>query len=403
MSLTIAQNKNLLSAKSKWAKVRLIDVCEIDPSKRELNGIDKNSEISFGMMADLGEHKRIFSPTETKKISEVTKGGYSYFKEQDVLLAKMTPCFENGKSGIALNLKNGIGFGSTEFYVLRSNGKILPDWIYFIISSDKFLEHGKHSLVGTTGRRRLIKHYVETFQIPLPSIEEQTQIAELFQSIETAIEQAEQQEKNLLKLKKTLSNGITSTEPEFGNLLNKKNCTPTNFGGVADCIEQHDKQKKDVSRFIGLENIESENLKIYTWGNVENGTTFTKRFSKGDVLFGKRRAYLKKVAVADFDGICSGDILVLRAKEKKMLKELFPFYVSSEAFINHAVSTSAGSLSPRTKWRDLSSLEISIPDLKTQEKILEVFQQIETTLDQITTQKLTLKNLKQKLLNEILG
>ncbi len=121
------------------------------------------------------------------------------------------------------------------------------------------------------------------------------------------------------------------------------------------------------------------------------------------MLFGKRRAYLKKVAIADFDGICSGDILVLRAKNKKMLQELLPFYVSAEAFIDHAVSTSAGSLSPRTKWKDLSLFEVSVPDLKMQEKILEVFQQIETTLLQLKTQKQTLKNLKQKLLNEILG
>lgn len=403
MNVAIERNKSLLSQKSKWEKVRLIDVCEIDPSRKELNGIDKNAEVSFGMMADLGEHKRDFSPTEIKKISEVTKGGYSYFKEQDILLAKMTPCFENGKSGIALNLKNGIGFGSTEFYVLRSNGKILSDWIYFIISSEKFLEEGKHSLVGTTGRRRLIKHYVESFQIPLPSLAEQTQIAGLFQSIETAIDQAEQQEKNLSALRKNLCNGLANTNPSFGNLLNNKNCTATSFGKIADCIEQHDKQKKDVSRFIGLENIEPENLKISTWGNIADGTTFTKKFSKDDVLFGKRRAYLKKVAIADFDGICSGDILVLRAKEKMMLPELLPFYASAEAFIQHAVSTSAGSLSPRTKWRDLSSFEIAVPDLKAQEKIVEVFQQIQTTLAQITSQKQTLKNLKQKLLNEILG
>lgn len=90
-------------------------------------------------------------------------------------------------------------------------------------------------------------------------------------------------------------------------------------------------------------------------------------------------------------------------KAGKMLSELLPFYVSAEAFINHAVSTSAGSLSPRTKWKDLSVLEISIPDLKTQEKIFEVFQQIETTLSQLKQQRITLKNLKQKLLNEILG
>ena len=86
-----------------------------------------------------------------------------------------------------------------------------------------------------------------------------------------------------------------------------------------------------------------------------------------------------------------------------MLSKLLPFYVSAEAFIQHAVSTSAGSLSPRTKWKDLSLFEISIPDLKTQEKILEVFQQIETTLSQLKSQKQTLKNLKQKLLDEILG
>ncbi len=204
-------------------------------------------------------------------------------------------------------------------------------------------------------------------------------------------------------MQKTLSNSLVNTQPTFGNLLSNKNCIVTNFGGVADCDVQHAKQNKDISRFIGLEDIQPENLNITTWGNIADGTTFTKRFSKGDVLFGKRRAYLKKVAVADFDGICSGDILVLKAKEKKMLPELLPFYVSSESFIQHAVNTSAGSLSPRTKWKDLSSFEIAIPDLKAQGKIAEVFKQLQTTLNQIKTQKQTLKNLKQKLLNEILG
>ena len=160
--------ENILKQKPTWEIVKLSDVCEIDPSKRELNGVDKTIKVSFGMMADLGEHKRSFQPTETKTINEVTKGGYSYFKEEDVLLAKMIPCFENGKSGIAENLQNGIGFGSTEFYVLRTKEKIVADWIYHIISSEKFLEEGKHSLVGTTGRRRLMKQYVETFKFPFP-------------------------------------------------------------------------------------------------------------------------------------------------------------------------------------------------------------------------------------------
>jgi len=107
--------------------------------------------------------------------------------------------------------------------------------------------------------------------------------------------------------------------------------------------------------------------------------------------------------VADFDGICSGDILVFRAKKEVILPELLPFYVSSEAFINHAVKTSAGSLSPRTKWKDLSEFKFSLPNLDVQASVLEVLKQIQILLKQLRDQKAALKILKQNLLNEILG
>lgn len=402
---TVSSQANIFAEKTSWETMKLSEVCLIDPSRKELNEIGKDLDVSFGMMADLGEHVREFTPKETKKISEVTKGGYSYFKNEDVLLAKMTPCFENGKSGIALNLENGIGFGSTEFYVLRSNGKILPDLIYHIISSDKFLNDGQYSLVGTTGRRRLLKHFVESYEFPLPPLDEQERIVELFQSIEQSIRQVEAQEINLRSLQKTLSNGLVSNPPIFGNLLSKKVCKPCLFSDVVDCVEEHDRTplENGLTRFVGLENIEPENFSLQGFGNIENGTTFTKRFAKGDVLFGKRRAYLKKVAVTDFDGICSSDILVFRAIKEKILPELLPFYVSSDSFMNHAVTTSAGSLSPRTKWRDLADFQLSIPDIKTQEKIVDLFNQLSQSLQLLGKQKETLKKLKQKLLNEILG
>jgi type I restriction enzyme S subunit len=152
-----------------------------------------------------------------------------------------------------------------------------------------------------------------------------------------------------------------------------------------------------------LEFIEADNFQLQGWGEIANGTTFSKRFVKDDVLFGKRRAYLKKVAVADFDGVCSGDILVIRANSKKILQGLLPYYISADAFIQHAVSTSAGSLSPRTKWKDLADLEVSIPDLKIQSTILEVLQQMNTIINQLKKQKTNLRLLKQELLNEILG
>jgi type I restriction enzyme S subunit len=251
--------------------------------------------------------------------------------------------------------------------------------------TDNFYEYVNANSAGTMSVY-LKWPQLSKYKFLLPPPPEQKQIAALFQSIETAMEQVNEQEKNLKALQKTLMKGLLSKKPEFGNLLNSKNCQPTTFGEIAECDKKYPEHEKEVERFVGLEFIEANNFQLQGWGEIANGTTFSKRFVKGDVLFGKRRAYLKKVAVADFDGICSGDILVIRAKAKKMLQGLLPYYISADAFIQHAVSTSAGSLSPRTKWKDLAELEFSIPDLKTQENILEVLQQLDTTVNQLKEQ-----------------
>lgn len=99
-------------------------------------------------MADLNENQISFSPKEEKSILEVISG-YTYFAENDVLFAKVTPCFENGKAGIATGLRNKIGFGSSEFFVLRANEKALPIWLYLNIKSLKFSLEGKSQMSGT--------------------------------------------------------------------------------------------------------------------------------------------------------------------------------------------------------------------------------------------------------------
>jgi type I restriction enzyme S subunit len=294
---------------------------------------------------------------------------------------------------------------SAHSMVLRANEKeVNKNYLLAFIHSDLFMNRAIEISEGSLSPT--IKWKALSNQIfPLPPLEEQKQIASLFQSIETASEKVDEQERNLKSLQKTLSNGLVSTAPVFGNLLSDNNCNFCTFEAITDCIEKHDKKplESGITRFVGLEFIEADDFSLQGHGDIEKGTTFTKCFLKGDVLFGKRRAYLKKVAVADFDGICSGDILVFRANKSKMLPELLPYYVSSDVFIQHAVSTSAGSLSPRTKWKDLSILEIFIPDLKTQKKIAEVFQQLQYAIVQLKQQKTILKNLKQKLLSEILG
>ena len=136
-----------------------------------------------------------------------------------------------------------------------------------------------------------------------------------------------------------------------------------------------------IDRFVGLEHIEPENLHIRSWGLVADGTTFTSTFKRGQVLFGKRRAYQRKVAVADFDGVCSSDIYVFESKDPNvLLPELVPFICQSEGFYDYAVKTSAGSLSPRTNWSHLANYEFPLPPVDEQRRIADLLWALENTI-----------------------
>jgi type I restriction enzyme, S subunit len=132
-----------------------------------------------------------------------------------------------------------------------------------------------------------------------------------------------------------------------------------------------------IEHVVGLEHIDSEDTHLRRSESIEESTTFTKKFRKGDVLFGRRRAYLKKAAKADFEGVCSGDITVMRAREDMLLPELLPFIVNNDNFFEYAVTHSAGGLSPRVKFKDLARYEILIPNKVKQLKLLELFHNIQ--------------------------
>ena len=129
---------------------------------------------------------------------------------------------------------------------------------------------------------------------------------------------------------------------------------------------------------VGLEHLVPEELNLTAW-NEGGDNTFTKIFRKGNVLFGRRRAYLKKAAVAPFDGICSGDITVIEAIPDKILPELLPFIIQNDALFDFAVGKSAGSLSPRVKWEHLKTYEFELPDMAKQKELAEILWAMDAT------------------------
>ena len=155
------------------------------------------------------------------------------------------------------------------------------------------------------------------------------------------------------------------------------------FGDIAQNLTKaiKDPLSEGFERFVGLENIEPKNIHIKSWGNISDGTTFTRVFRKGQVLFGKRRAYLRKAALAEFDGICSGDILVFEANEENVIPELLPFIVQSDKFFDYAIKTSAGSLSPRTKFKDLAKLKFKLPLLDEQKQLADLLWSVDDLIE----------------------
>lgn len=142
------------------------------------------------------------------------------------------------------------------------------------------------------------------------------------------------------------------------------------LGDIAIEAKSSNKGDKTGIKIVGLEHLTPSNVTLSSWSE-DKENTFTREFSKGDVLFGRRRAYLKKAAVAPFDGICSGDITVIRAVEEKVYPDLLPFIIQNDFLFEFAVGKSSGSLSPRVKWTHLKEFAIELPSMPEQRKLAE--------------------------------
>ena len=150
------------------------------------------------------------------------------------------------------------------------------------------------------------------------------------------------------------------------------------LGDVAEERKETCKGSKEGYPIVGLEHLTPEEITLTKWDN-DSDNTFTKMFREGDILFGRRRAYLKKAAVAPFDGICSGDITVIKAIPDRINPRLLPFIIQNNDLFDFAVSKSAGSLSPRVKWEHLKQYEFELPDIKKQEELTELLWAIDNT------------------------
>ena len=186
-----------------WGLMPLGNACHINPKKSQDVRLVSGLEVSFVPMPAVTECGEI-DATTIKEYDEV-KTGFTYFTENDVLFAKITPCMENGKGAVARGLYNGIGFGSTEFHVLRPiSGKTNPYWLYMLTAFPQFREDAANNMTGSAGQRRVPASFLENYRVSVPPMELQEQFAAFVEQTDKSKFEIQKSLEKLEILKKSL-------------------------------------------------------------------------------------------------------------------------------------------------------------------------------------------------------
>ena len=200
--------KGLRQVPKHWRKTRIKFFSQINPSKSELAQLDKELEVSFLPMEAIGENGEL-DVSQTKTLGSVLNG-YTYVTDGDVMLAKITPCFENGKGAIAYNLTNGIGFATTEIIPLRCSEAKDREYLYYLLHSEPFRKIAEGSMYGAGGQKRVSDNFVANYHFALPPKRERQTIAAFLEHKTNKIDTLIAKQQKLIELLKEKRQAVIS-------------------------------------------------------------------------------------------------------------------------------------------------------------------------------------------------
>ena len=355
-----------------WRRVRLGEVCEINPRRPLLNRSD-SAPTSFIPMESVDAQSGVVSDTRTRPYIEVKKG-YTYFAEDDVLFAKITPCMQNGKHAIARGLIDGIGFGTTEFHVLRPKDLIIPEMIWYFLRQPSVLIDATEHFTGAVGQQRLPENYVSNLDIPLPPLAEQRRIAAVLKEQMAAVEKARAAAQARLEAVKALPAAfLRQVFPQPDQPL-PSGWRWVKLGEVIEIASGQVDPKEPCYRdlpHVNGENIESGTGRLMAIRSAaeDQMTSGKYLFEAGVVLYSKLRPYLKKAAIADFRGLCSADMYPILPKPDELTLPFLLQILLSESFTTYAESESQRARMPKLNRDQLLAYSAPVPPLSEQRRI----------------------------------
>ena len=292
---------------------------------------------------------------------------------------------------------------STEFAVLVPKPELVDiDFLFALLGSSTFQEKLRQVETGSTNsRKRVPPASLGALPLLWPPLSEQRRIADLVVHFDEVIARVQEAEVPLAQARTSLILDLLSE-----TRAQKQGWREGKLGEYAETSKDRwdPKVSSDIQTYVALEHLTPGSRQILQWADSDSVESQKTRFTRGEVLFGKLRPYLRKVSQASFDGVCSTDILVFRSRDFAALDPTYLFYLlSSEKTIEYSVANSAGTRMPRISEKRLSEMPVVLPPLAEQERIASVISEVDTAIDAQRTQREELEKLRNGLLSVLLS
>jgi type I restriction enzyme, S subunit len=379
--------------RSGWQTKAIGDVCTIRPPKSEARAaLNPRDLVSFVPMEDLPIGSKSIFPKQERPLSDVVNG-YTYFADGDVLLAKITPCFENGKLGIARELKNGIGFGSSEYIVLRPDSTLTSDWLYYYLARESFRREGTSRMSGAVGHKRVPKEFVEKYSIPVPPISEQKRMVAILDQVFASIDASSvNSEKNLLTAQ-------TLFEANLHRVFERRDSSWVDFDRplaelcdlIVDCEHKTAPCQDEGIPSIRTPNVGKGKLLLEGVNRVSERTykEWTRRAEPmaGDLIFAREAPAGNVAVVPDNLRVCLGQRTVLIRPKRSLFEPAFLAYALLQPCIQQTLlAHSRGATVEHVNMKDIRALDIgAIPPLTIQKQLVEQIEGVAERADSLAS------------------
>lgn len=384
---------------------KLGEVCLINPKSCTLRD---DTEVSFIPMTKVGEHGE-FDASEIKNYSEVKKG-FTNFQNGDILFAKITPCMENGKGAIAHNMKNGIGFGSTEFHVLRPDtDKITSEWLYYLTTWKTFRKEAERNMTGSAGQKRVPKTFLENYVVNLPDIDTQKSENKILRKVDDLIFLRKQQLARLDELVKARFVEKFGSYPENENaypVVNVSDIADAGVGVVIKPAQYYVTEERGIKAFRSL-NIGEMYIKDSDWvyfsteGNESNKKS---QLHENDLLIVRSGAPgTSCVVTKEFEGCNAVDVIIAHPN----LSKVNPWYLC--AYINYPHGKkqieegTGGAAQQHFNVGKCNNLKVLLPPLEAQNQFAAFVERVNQQKQTVRQSLEKLELLKKALMQEYFG